>query len=124
MNQTIQQPRIAYLGIDLAKNVFYVCGLTGHGQVVLEKRFTRARLERFTAQLPSCRIGLEACSSAHHWARLLIGQGHDARLNAPSFAKPFVKSNKNDARNAETVRQQWIKWKDTCNRVRPLKISA
>ena len=103
MNQTIQQSRIAYLGIDLAKNVFHVCGLTRHGKVVLEKRFTRTRLERFTAQLPSCRIGLEACGSAHHWARLLLGQGHDARLIAPSFVKPFVKSNKNDARDAEAI---------------------
>ncbi len=103
MNQTIQQLRIAYLGVDLAKHVFHVCGMTRHGKVVLEKRFTRARLERFTAQLPPCRVGLEACGSAHHWARLLIGQGHDARLIAPHFVKPFVKSNKNDARDAEAI---------------------
>ena len=103
MNKTIHQHRIAYLGVDLAKTVFHVCGMTRHGKVVLEKRLTRARLERFTAQLPPCRVGLEACGSAHHWARLLIGQGHDARLIAPSFVKPFVKSNKNDARDAEAI---------------------
>lgn len=103
MSKTIHQQRIAYLGVDLAKNVFHVCGMTRHGKVVLEKRFTRIQLERFAAQLPPCRVGLEACGSAHHWARLLIGQGHDARLIAPSFVKPFVKSNKNDARDAEAV---------------------
>ena len=103
MNKTIHQPRIAYLGIDLAKNVFHVCGMTCRGKVVLEKRFTRAKLEQFTTQLPPCRVGLEACGSAHHWARLLIRQGHDARLLAPAFVKPFVKSNKNDARDAEAI---------------------
>lgn len=103
MNKTIHQPQIAYLGVDLAKNVFHACGMTGSGKVVLEKRFTRTQLEQFSAQLPPCRIGLEACGSAHHWARLLIGQGHDARLIAPSFVKPFVKSNKNDARDAEAI---------------------
>ena len=103
MNKTIQQHRIAYLGVDLAKHVFHVCGMTRHGKVVLEKRLTRVRLERFAAQLPPCRVGLEACGSAHHWARLFRCQGHDARLIAPSFVKPFVKSNKNDARDAEAI---------------------
>lgn len=103
MNKTIHQPRITYLGADLAKNVFHVCGMSRHGEVVLEKRFTRAQLERFTESLAPCRVGLEACGSAHHWARLLIRQGHDARLIAPSFVKPFVKSNKNDARDAEAI---------------------
>ncbi len=103
MDKTIHQLRVTTLGIDLAKNVFHVCGMTRCGKVVLEKRLTRAKLERFTAQLPPCRIGLEACSGAHHWARQLIHQGHDARLIAPSFVKPFVKSNKNDARDAEAI---------------------
>ena len=103
MNKTIHQPQIAYLGVDLAKNVFHVCGMTRSGRVMLEKRFTRTQLERFTEQLPPCRIGLEACGSAHHWARLLIGQGHDARLIPPSFVKPYLKSNKNDARDAEAI---------------------
>ena len=103
MNTTIPKSRIAYLGIDLAKHVFYACGMTDAGRVVLENRFTRARLERFTEQLPPCRVGLETCGSAHHWARLLIGQGHDARLISPHFVAPFVKSNKNDARDAEAI---------------------
>ena len=103
MNKTIHQPRVAYLGVDLAKNVFHVCGMTRHAEVVLEKRLTRTQLERFTESLAPCRVGLEACGSAHHWARLLTGQGHDARLIAPSFVKPFVKSNKNDARDAEAI---------------------
>ena len=103
MNKTIHPHRIAYLGVDLAKQVFHVCGLTRSGKVVLEQRFTRARLERFTEQLPPCRVGLEACGSAHHWARLFRRQGHDVRLISPHFVKPFVKSNKNDVRDAEAI---------------------
>ena len=103
MNQTIHQPKIACLGIDLAKQVFHVCGLTQQGRIVLEKKFTRSQLERFTASLPVCRIGLEACGGAHHWARLLVRQGHEVRLIAPHLVKPFVKSMKNDARDAEAI---------------------
>ena len=103
MNKTIHQTPIACLGVDLAKNVFHACGMTSRGEVVLEKRFTRAKLEQFTKQLPPCRIGLEACGSAHHWARLFHRQGHEARLISPHFVKPFVKSNKNDARDAEAI---------------------
>ncbi len=103
MNHTIPQPQITYLGVDLSKKTFHACGMTRNGRVVLEKRFTRTQLERFAEQLPPCRIGLEACGSAHHWARLFRRQGHDAQLISPHFVKPFVKSNKNDARDAEAI---------------------
>ena len=103
MNQIMPQPQVAYLGVDLSKKVFHACGMTRTGKIVLEKRFTRTRLERFAEQLPPCRIGLEACGSAHHWARLFRRQGHDAQLVSPHFVKPFVKSNKNDARDAEAI---------------------
>ena len=103
MNQTIPQPQVAYVGVDLSKRVFPACGLSHSGRIVLEKRFTRAQLERFAEQLPPCRVGLEACGSAHHWARLFRRQGHDAQWISPHFVKPFVKSNKNDARDAEAI---------------------
>ena len=103
MNKTIHQPRPVYLGVDLSKHAFHVCGMDRHGRVVLEHSFTRTRLERFTGSLPPCRVGLEACGSAHHWRRVLQRQGHDARLISPHFVKPFVKSNKNDARDAEAI---------------------
>ena len=99
----VHQPKIDQLGIDLAKNVFHVCGMTRSGKVVLEKKFTRTQLKRFIERLPSCLIGLEACATAHYWGRLLVEQGHDARLIAPQLVKPFVKSMKNDAHDAEAI---------------------
>ncbi len=105
MKQTPHQLAIAHLGVDLGKQAFHACGMTRAGKIVLERRFTRAQLERFAEELPPCRVGLEACGGAHHWARLFRRQGHDARLMAPSFVKPFVKSSKNDARDAEAIRE-------------------
>ncbi len=103
MKRTLHQLAIAHLGVDLGKQAFHACGMTRAGKIVLERRFTRAQLERFAEELPPCRVGLEACGGAHHWARLFRRHGHDARLMAPSFVKPFVKSNKNDARDAEAI---------------------
>jgi transposase len=94
---------ITVLGIDLAKLVFHVVGMDGSGHVVLRKRLARSELPRFIATLPPLRIGLEACGSAHDWARCFREHGHDVRLMAPQFIKAYVKSPKNDTRDAEAI---------------------
>jgi transposase len=70
---------------------------------VLKKQLRRDQMATFFVNLPPCLIGMEACGSAHHWARKLQGMGHTARLMAPQFVKPYVKSNKNDAADAEAI---------------------
>jgi transposase len=95
--------KITTVGIDLAKNVFQVHGVNEHGKVVLKKQLRRDQVPEFFAKLPACLIGLEACGSAHHWARKLAGFGHDVRLMAPQFVKPYVKTNKNDLADAEAI---------------------
>lgn len=95
--------KITTVGIDLAKQVFQVHGVDERGQAVLKKRLTRDQMSAFFANLPACLIGMEACGSAHHWARKLQEMGHTVRLMAPQFVKPYVKSNKNDAADAEAI---------------------
>ena len=94
---------VAMIGIDLAKNVFHVHGTDSAGRPVLRKRLRRAQLLTFFAGLRPCRIGLEAGAAAHHWARELQAFGHDVRLIPPQYVKPFVKTNKNDAVDAEAI---------------------
>ena len=91
------------VGIDLAKRSFHVYGADERGKPVFSKKLTRARLSPFMANLPPCTVAMEACGSAHHWARTFRTYGHDVRLIAPQFVKPFVKSNKNDAADAEAI---------------------
>lgn len=95
--------KITTVGIDLAKNVFQVHGVDERGKAVLKKQLRRDQMATFFVNLPPCLIGMEACGSAHHWARKLQGMGHTARLMAPQFVKPYVKSNKNDAADAEAI---------------------
>lgn len=95
--------KITTIGIDLAKNVFQVHGVDEHGKAVLRKQLRRDQMTTFFVNLPPCVIGIEACSSAHHWARKLVTMGHTARLMAPQFVKPYVKTNKNDAADAEAI---------------------
>ena len=95
--------KITSVGIDLAKNVFQVHGVDERGKAVLKKQLRRDQMATFFVNLPPCLIGMEACSSAHHWARKLQGMGHTVRLMAPQFVKPYVKSNKNDAADAEAI---------------------
>lgn len=94
---------VTTLGIDLAKNIFQLHGVNRHGKAVLTKRVTRARLRETVANIPSCLIGMEACASAHYWAREFERLGHKVRLIAPQFVKPYVKSNKNDAQDAAAI---------------------
>ena len=95
--------KITTVGFDLAKNVFQVHGVDGHGKAVLKKQLRRQQIAEFFANLPSCLIGMEACGSAHYWARRLQGLGHTVRLISPQFVKPYVKTNKNDAADAEAI---------------------
>ncbi|WP_367395213.1 IS110 family transposase [Cupriavidus sp. Agwp_2] len=95
--------QITTIGIDLAKNVFQVHGANERGKTVLRKQLRRDQVAAFFANLPSCLIGMEACGSAHHWARKLQALGHTVRLMAPQFVKPYVKSNKNDAADAQAI---------------------
>lgn len=95
--------KVTTLGIDLAKNVFQVHGIDQHGKVILKKQLKRAQMAPFFSNLPPCLVGIEACGSAHHWARKLQAMGHTVRLMAPQFVKPYVKTNKNDAADAEAI---------------------
>lgn len=95
--------RIAMIGLDVAKNVFQVHGADAEGRVVLRKRLRRNQVAEFFANLPPCLVGLEACCGSHYWSRVLSRSGHTVRLIAPQFVKPYVKSNKNDANDAEAI---------------------
>jgi len=96
-------PRGTTIGIDLAKNVFQVHGADEKGKMVMKKQLKRAQVLPFFANLVPCKIGMEACGSAHYWARKLQALGHDVQLIAPQYVKPFVKRNKNDAADAEAI---------------------
>lgn len=95
--------KITTVGIDLAKNVFQIHGVDERGKTALKKQLKRDQMAAFFANLPPCLIGMEACGSAHHWARKLVGFGHTVKLMPPQFVKPYVKSNKNDAADAEAI---------------------
>jgi transposase len=95
--------KITTIGIDLAKNTFQVHGVNAHGTVTVRKAIRRDQMGKFFANLEPCLVGMEACGSAHYWARRLQGYGHTVRLMAPQFVKPYVKSNKNDAADAEAI---------------------
>lgn len=91
------------IGLDLAKNVFQVHGIDGDGRVVVRRRLRRSEMLPFFGALRPCCIGMEACSTAHHWARELMAFGHEVRLMPASYVKPYVKRGKNDANDAEAI---------------------
>ncbi len=95
--------RITTIGLDIAKSVFQVHGVDEAGEVVLTRRFTRHKLLPFFAKLPSCLIGIEACATAHHWARELVTLGHEVKLMPPAYVKAYLKRGKNDAADAEAI---------------------
>src|SRR6516225_6644722 len=78
--------------VDVAKSVFQLHGVDSRGRVVLRKRLAREKLLEFVANLPRCVIGMEACASAHHWAREIGKLGHEVKLINPRFVKAYVKS--------------------------------
>jgi transposase len=95
--------KISIVGLDLAKNVFQVHGATADGTAVVRKKLTRAQVLSFFAGLRECVVAIEACASSHYWAREIGRLGHDVRLIAPAYVKPFVRRNKNDAADAEAI---------------------
>jgi transposase len=94
---------ITTVGIDLAKLFFQVHGVDARGKVTLRKQLKRSQVVAFFAQLAPCLVGMEACGGAHFWARKLLEFGHTVKLIAPQFVKPYVKTNKNDAADAEAI---------------------
>ena len=94
---------ITTIGIDIAKLVFQLHGVDGAGDVVLCRRLRRGQVASFFAALPPCLVGMEACGTAHFWAREIGAFGHDVRLMPPGYVKPYVKRNKHDAADAEAV---------------------
>lgn len=94
---------LSRIGLDLAKQVFQVHGVDRHEQVVCRRQLKRAQVRDFFRQLPPCLVAMEACGSAHYWARELRELGHTVRLIAPQFVKPYVKGDKHDAHDAEAI---------------------
>lgn len=95
--------QITTIGLDLAKSVFQVHAIDAAGKVVVAKALRRGQLLAFFTKLPPCLIGMEACSTAHHWARELTKLGHTVRLMPPSYVKPYVRRGKNDAADAAAI---------------------
>ena len=94
---------ISTIGLDLAKNVFQVHGISASGEVVIRKALRRSQMLPFFEKLPPCLIGAEACGTSHHWARELTKLGHEVRLMPAAYVKPYVKRGKNDAADAEAI---------------------
>ena len=94
---------VTTIGVDLAKNVFQVHGASASGTVAFRKKLRRDKMLSFFAAQSRCVVAMEACASAHYWARELERLGHQARLIAPAYVKPFVKRQKNDAADAEAI---------------------
>jgi len=91
------------VGLDLAKNVFYVHGVNAHGKTVLRKKLARSKVLEFFANLPPCLVGMEVGGGSHYWAREIGALGHDARMMSPQFVKPYVKTDKTDPNDAEGI---------------------
>lgn len=94
---------VTIIGVDLAKNAVQLHGAAADGTVVFRKKLSRPQLHRFVAEHPRCVIAMEACGGAHHWAREFVRLGHEVRLIAPRYVKPFIKRQKNDAAGAEAI---------------------
>jgi transposase len=91
------------IGLDLAKNVFQIHGSDAEGKVLVRRRLRRAEVLEFFASARPCLVGMEACASAHHWAREIARLGHGVRLMPPAYVKPYVKRGKTDAADAEAI---------------------
>ena len=95
--------QLVTVGLDIAKSVFQVHGVDSAGEVAVRRQLRRPQVLVFFAKLPPCLIGIEACATAHYWARELAALGHQVRLMPPSYVKPYVKRQKNDAADAEAI---------------------
>src|SRR5207247_6921477 len=94
---------ITTIGLDLAKHVFQVHGIDAEGTTVLRKRLGRGQVLAFFRRIPRCVVGLEACATAHYWARELGALGHEVRLMPAKYVKAYIKRNKHDAADAEAI---------------------
>ena len=94
---------ITTIGLDLAKHVFQVHGIDAQGTTVLRKRLRRGQVLAFFSRIPRCVVGLEACATAHYWARELGALGHEVRLMPAQYVKAYIKRNKHDAADAEAI---------------------
>lgn len=94
---------VSIIGMDLAKNVFQVHGAATDGSVVFRRKLRRSQVLSFFAEQPTCTVAMEACASAHHWARAIGGLGHTVKLIPPAYVKPFVKRQKSDLTDAEAI---------------------
>ena len=95
--------QVTIVGLDLAKRVFQVHGATADGSIAIRKKLSRGQVLAFFADLPPCVVAMEACATAHYWAREIGALGHNVRLVPPAYVKPFVKRQKNDAADAEAI---------------------
>ncbi|TIL84214.1 MAG: IS110 family transposase, partial [Mesorhizobium sp.] len=95
--------KVSTIGLDVAKHVFQVHGVDAQGAVVVRRKLRRDDVVAFFTSLPACLIGIEACATSHHWARVLTALGHEVRLMPASYVKPYVKRQKNDASDAEAI---------------------
>ncbi len=94
---------VTIIGVDLAKNVFQVHGAAADGSVVFRKKLSRPQFAKFMSETPACIVAMEACATAHYWGREMTRLGHEVRLIAPIYVKPFVKRQKNDTADAEAI---------------------
>src|SRR5829696_10534740 len=95
--------QITVVGLDIAKHVFQAHAADADGRAVAQVKLRRAQVLDYFRGLPPCLVGLEACATAHHWARELIALGHTVRLMPPAYVKAYVKRNKTDAADAEAI---------------------
>lgn len=94
---------VKVLGVDLAKNVFQICGVDASGNEVFNRQVKRSKLKQFVATFPKCLIGMEACGGSHYWAREFRKMGHEVKLISPNYVRPYVKRNRNDERDAAAI---------------------
>jgi Transposase len=102
-NEGAPAMKITTIGLDIAKSVFQVHGVDEDGVSVVIKRLHRKQMLPFFSKLPSCLIGIEACATAHHWARELVSLGHEVKLMPPAYVKAYLKRGKSDALDAEAI---------------------
>ena len=101
--------KITTIGLDLAKNTFHVVCCNQHGKLIKKKQLTRKKLLTYLANLPGCLMGMEACSSAHYWARQLTGLGHQVRVIAPWHVKAYRRGNKTDYNAALAIAEAVVR---------------